>query len=174
MWECRTMARSPALSSGAMADSDEVERAVEVALPEGKVGAVDRGREAVVEGLAQAQRLVDTIPAQLQRQLVGAQLAGVEEAVDLSPREVRLAELAKLGGTVLVYVPGVVGLLRPGGSEGEQVGRGYVSDAARLEHRAKVLQDRSGILHVLDRLQEDDRVAGLGEAFDQVALEAQV
>ncbi len=28
------MARSPALSSGAMADSEEVERAVEIALPQ--------------------------------------------------------------------------------------------------------------------------------------------
>src|SRR3954453_3337333 len=105
MWECRTMARSPALSSGAMADSDEVERAVEVALPEGKVGAVDRGREAVIERLAQAQRLVGPVPTQLQRQLVDAQLAGVEEAVELDPREVGLAEPAKLGGAVLAHVP---------------------------------------------------------------------
>ena len=37
-----------------------------------------------------------------------------------------------------------------------------------------MLEDRAGVLHVLDRLQEDDRVAGLGEALDQVALEAQV
>src|SRR3954451_21394134 len=108
MWECRTMARSPALSSGDMADSDEVERAVEVALPEGKVGAVDRGREAVVEGFAQAQSLVDPVPAQLQRQLVDAQLAGVEEAVELDLGKVRLAELAKLGSAVLAHVPGVV------------------------------------------------------------------
>ena len=37
-----------------------------------------------------------------------------------------------------------------------------------------MLEDRAGVLDVLDRLQEDDRVAGLGEALDQVALEAQV
>src|SRR5436309_13584881 len=129
MWECRTMARSPALSSGAMADSDEVERAVKVAQPEGEVRAVDRGREAVIEGLAQAQGLVDPVPAQLQRQLVGAQLAGVEEAVELDPREVGLAELAELGGAVLAHVPGVVRLLRPGGGEGEQVGRRNVAAA---------------------------------------------
>src|SRR4051794_20746985 len=136
MWECRTMARSPALSSGAMADSDEVERAVEVALPQGEIGAADRGREAVVKRLAQVQRLVDPVPAELQRQLVGTQLAGVEEAVELYPREVRLTELAELDGAVLVHVPGVVGLLRPGRSEGEQVGRGDVRNAAGLEHRA--------------------------------------
>src|SRR6476619_4224225 len=117
MWECRTMARSPALSSGAMANGDEVERAVEVALPEGEVGAVDRGREAVVEGLAQAQGLVDPIPAQLQRQLVGAQLAGVEEAEELDPGEMRFAELAELRGLVLMHVPGVVGLLGSGRRE---------------------------------------------------------
>src|ERR1700710_1257356 len=128
MWECRTMARSPALSSGAMADSDEVERAVEVALPEGKVGAADRGREAVIEGLAQAHGLVDPVPAELQRQLVSAQLAGVEEAVGLDPREVRLAELAELAGAVLAHVPGVVGLLGSGRSEGEQVWRGDIGD----------------------------------------------
>src|SRR4051812_8338001 len=108
MWECRTMARSPALSSGAMADSDEVERAIEIALPEGEIGAVDRGREAVVEGFAQAQGLVDPVPTQLQGQFVGPQLAGVEEAVELNPWEVRLAELAKLGGAILVDVPWVV------------------------------------------------------------------
>src|SRR3954449_13091589 len=135
MWECRTMARSPAVSSEDMADSDEVERAVEVALPEGKVGAVDRGREAVVEGFAQTQSLADPVPAQFQRQLVGTQLAGVEEAVELDPREVRLAELAEFAGAVLAHMPGVVGLLRPGGSEGEQVGCGDVGGAAGLEHR---------------------------------------
>src|SRR4051794_3701675 len=126
MWECRTMARSPALSSGAMADSDEVERAIEIALPEGEIRAVDRGREAVVEGFAQAQSLVDPVPAQLQRQLMGTQLAGVEEAVELNPWEVPLAELAELGGPVLVDVPWVVRLLRSGRSEGEQVGSGDV------------------------------------------------
>ena len=37
-----------------------------------------------------------------------------------------------------------------------------------------MLEDRAGVLHVLDRLQEDDRVAGLREALDQVSLVAQV
>ncbi len=37
-----------------------------------------------------------------------------------------------------------------------------------------MLEDRPRVLDVLDRLQEDDRVAGLGEALDQVPLEAQV
>src|SRR4051812_26190930 len=174
MWECRTMARSPALSSGAMADGDEVERAVQVALPEDEIGAVDRGREAVVKRSGEVKRLVEAIPAELQRQLVGPQLAGMEEAVDLDPGEVGLAELAELPGAVLAHVPGVVGLLGSGGSEGEQVRRRDIGDATGPEHRAEVLEDRAGVLDVLDCLQEDDRVAGLGEALHQVALEAQV
>src|SRR4051794_37875365 len=108
MGERSTIARPPPLSSGAMAYSDEVERAVEVALPEGEVGAVDRGGKAVVKGFTQTQRLVDAVPAQLQRQLVGTQLAGVEEAVELDLREVGLTKRAELLGAVLAHVPGVV------------------------------------------------------------------
>ncbi len=39
---------------------------------------------------------------------------------------------------------------------------------------AEVLERRAGVLQVLDRLQEHHGVGGLGEGFDQVALEAQV
>src|SRR5262244_1706858 len=101
MWECRTIARSPAvpapppLPSGP-ADGKEVERAVEVLGREAEVGGGDRRRETVVEGLRQAEALVDAVPAQLQRPAVHAQLARVEEAEDLDPAEVRLAELAEL------------------------------------------------------------------------------
>ena len=37
-----------------------------------------------------------------------------------------------------------------------------------------MLERGAGVLQVLDRLQEDDRVGRLGERLDQVALEAQV
>src|SRR5262245_35418276 len=107
MWECSTIARSPALSS-AMADGEEVQRPVEISRREPEVRSGDRRGEAVVEGLGQPQRPVDAVPAEPDRDLVGTQLAGVEEAEHLDPPEVRLAELAKLRRPVLAHVPGVV------------------------------------------------------------------
>src|SRR6478609_4577858 len=112
MCEWRMIARSPALSSGDMTDGEEVQRPVEVALLQLEVRGGDRGREAIVERLGQAQRLVDPVPAEPDRDLVRAQLAGVEEAEQLDPGEVGGAKLAELGGAVLAHVPGVVGLLR--------------------------------------------------------------
>src|SRR6188768_2329066 len=64
-----------------VADGDEVQCPIEILLLEFEVSARDRWGEAVVERLTQAQSLVDAIPAELQGQLVGAQLAGVEEPV---------------------------------------------------------------------------------------------
>src|ERR1044071_8732995 len=120
MWLCRTIARSPAVRSG-MAAGDEVQRRVEVPFPESEVGGRDRRREAVVEGFSKAEPLVHPVPAELDRQLVGAQLAGVEEAEQLDPGKVVLAEAAELLRPVLVQVPGVVGLLRSGGRKRQQV-----------------------------------------------------
>src|SRR3954469_9343907 len=108
MCEWRTIARSPADSSRGMADGEEVQRPVEISLGQLEVRGGDRRGEAVIEGLGQAQRLVHAVPAEPDRELVGAQLAGVEEAEQLDPGEVRLAELAELGGAVLLDVPGVV------------------------------------------------------------------
>src|SRR4051794_9563127 len=127
MCECRTIARSPALpprlapliGSSLATDSDEVQCRVQVPFPESEVGGGDRRREAVVERLGQAEALVDRVPAEPDRELVQAQLAGVVEAVELDPGEVVLAETAELGGAVLVHVPGVVGLLRPRGRQGQ-------------------------------------------------------
>src|SRR5436190_22130605 len=112
MWECRTIARSPAVPSGGMADGEEIQGPVEIGLPQPEVRGRDRRREAVVEGLGQAQRLVDAVPAEPQGDLMGAQLLRMEEPEQLDPREARLAELAELLRPVLVHVPGVVGLLR--------------------------------------------------------------
>src|ERR1700679_3846747 len=121
MWECSTIARSPAVGSD-MTDGEEVQRRVEVPFPESEVGGGDRRREAVIEGLGQAEPLVDAVPAELEGELVGTQLAGVEEAVELDRGEVVRAEPAELLGPVLVQVPGVVGLLRPRRRQGQQVG----------------------------------------------------
>src|ERR1700710_2738346 len=106
MCECRTSARSPALpprlapfiGSSLATDGDEIQCRVEVPFPESEVGGGDRRREAVVEALGKAEPLVDAVPAEPDRQLVQAQLAGVVEAVELDAREVVLAEAAELGG----------------------------------------------------------------------------
>src|SRR6185437_6040440 len=114
MCEWRTIARSPAVSAdpagpaaSGPADGKEVERAVEVPVVEAEIGGGDRRREAVVEGLGQAEALVDGVPAGLQRPAVHAELARVMEAEQLDPAEVGLAELAELLGAVLLDVPGV-------------------------------------------------------------------
>ena len=104
-----------------MADGEEVQRRVEVPFPESEIGGGDRRREAVVEGFGQAEPFVDAVPAELDRELVDAQLAGVEEAEDLDPLEVALTESAELLRPVLVQMPGVVGLLGSGGRQRQQV-----------------------------------------------------
>src|ERR1044072_8156157 len=150
MWLWRTIARSPADSS-AMADGEKVQCSVEVLPREPEVRRGDGRSEAVIEGLCQPQRFVHVIPAKLDYDLVGAQLAGVEETEHLKPVEVGLTKLAELGGAVLAHVPGVVGLLGTGRRQRQQVRRGDVSDSARRQHRLEVLEDRAGVLHVLDR-----------------------
>ena len=61
----------------------------------------DRGHEAVVEGLRDAERGVHAVPAGSQRQLVRPQLAGVEDAEQLDRAEAALAERPELLGPVL-------------------------------------------------------------------------
>src|SRR5258707_15140616 len=145
MWLCKTIARSPALSSG-MADSDEVQCPVEVDLPELEVRGGDRRGEAVVEGLGQMQRLVDAVPAQIDRDFLRPQLAGVEETAQLDLLEMRLAERSELRRPVLAHVPRVVGLLGAGRSQRQQVRRRDIDSAAGRQHRLEVLEDRGGVL----------------------------
>ena len=65
--------------------------------PQREVARRDRRREAVVERLGDAQPRVDGVPAGvLERQLVGAQLARVEEAEQVDGAEVALAQRAVL------------------------------------------------------------------------------
>src|SRR5215218_402783 len=114
MWEWRTIARSPADASPAvlrapscMADGEEVQRPLEAPLPEAEVPCRDRRREAVIEGLGQSEALMEGVPPDPDRELVCAQLAGVEEAEQLDAVEVAVAELAELRLAVLLEVPGV-------------------------------------------------------------------
>src|SRR5688572_23843254 len=109
MWLWRTIARSPAGRS-TMTDGDEVQRPVEIAVAKREVGGADRRDEAVVERLRQAGRPVEAVPARLDRELVQAELARVEEAEQLDPLEVRFEQLPVLALVVLAQVPGVVGL----------------------------------------------------------------
>src|SRR6476646_986165 len=179
MWLCRTIARSPKVSGPAgpvpdlvppplsgwspksapppgrgesdsrMANGEKVKCSVEICFFQAEIRARDRRGEAVVEGLGQAQPFVDAVPPELDRQLMGSQLAGVKEAEHLDPREVGLAERAELLGAVLLHVPGVVRLLRPGGRQCQQVRGRDVGDPAGGEHRLEVLEDRAGVLDVL-------------------------
>src|SRR3954452_12367536 len=107
MWEWRTIARSPAVRSG-ITDRHEVQRPIEVAGPQAEVPGADRRDEAVVERLGEAERRVDAVPPEVDGELVGPQLASVEEAEQLDRREVRLQQLSVLAGVVLAQMPGVV------------------------------------------------------------------
>jgi hypothetical protein len=116
---------------------------------------------------------VHVVPAEVaDRELVHPQLARVEQAEQLDPLEARLAQRAELVGAELAHVPGVVGLLRAGRREREQVRRRDVGGAARPQDRAEVVEHGLRVLEVLDRLEEDDRVARLRVRLDEVAREA--
>ena len=128
-----------------------------------EVAGRDRRREPVVEAPCQPQPGVDRVPSEAQRELVDAQLARVEEPVQLDGLEVRTAELLELCAAVLVYVPRIVRALRASRCEREHVRRGDEHGSALADQRAEVLEHRARILQVLDRLQEHDRVSRLGE-----------
>src|SRR5580658_9110170 len=104
MWVCSTIASAPrsrpTLTAGPPASShrgtprsssrpayrEEVQRPVHVGLLGGaqrEVADGDRGREPVVEALGHAEAGMQPVPAELQRELVGAQLARMEQAVEL-------------------------------------------------------------------------------------------
>ena len=106
MCVCRTRQKRPGGARSRSQHGEEVQRAVEVARAQGEVADGDRRREAVVERLREPQRLVDAVPAEpLDRDLVRAQLARVEQAEQLDRAEVALAQRAVLLGAVLADVP---------------------------------------------------------------------
>ena len=113
------------------------------------------------------------IPAEaLDRDLVRAQLAGVEEAEQIDAREVALAQLPVFLGPVLADVPRVARALLALRREREHVRRRDVGDAAGLDQLADVGEHRVRVLDVLDRLQEHDAVDVALPELDHVALEA--
>src|SRR4051794_21548496 len=112
MWLWRTSASAPLTTPSDPADSEEVERAIEVrpvALgAQDEVPLGDRRREAVVEGLRDPEAPVHVVPAGVaQRELVDAELACVEEPQQLDAGEVGGAERAELVRPVLLDVPRV-------------------------------------------------------------------
>src|SRR5215212_6018903 len=139
MWECRTIARSPTGEPRSRtADRQEVERAVEIASgghPE--VGRADRRHEPGVEGLGDPEGRMDPVPSRAQRELVQAKPPGVEHAMDLDLREVRIEEAAVLVDGVLAQMPRVLRLLGAGWREGQAVRRGDVGERC---HPGKLLE----------------------------------
>ena len=111
-----------------MADGDEVQSLVEIRAPQREVASIDARDEAVVERLGDAQGRMDAVPAGMDRELVGTQLAGVEETENLDPAKAGLEQLAVLGDRVLAQVPRVVGLLRARRGEGEAIRRRDIGD----------------------------------------------
>src|SRR5215208_502341 len=116
MCEWSTMARSPIGLAGSTgsgtADRQEIERPIEVSArgqPEVRGG--DRRDEARVERLGDPKRRMGAIPSGAQRQVVEAQLEGMNDAQDLDSREVRLQQLAILAQRVLAQVPRILRLL---------------------------------------------------------------
>src|SRR5919198_4030458 len=80
-----------------MADGHEVQGSVERCLIlalEREVGGGDRGNEALVERLRQAQRRVEAVPAEAERDLVQAEGSRVGRAQELDPSGVGLEERA--------------------------------------------------------------------------------
>src|SRR3954454_13822291 len=91
-------------------DGEEVQRAGKIPASEREVAHGDRGREAVIEPARDAQRAVRVVPAGvLDRPLVRAQLARVEEPEHVHAREVPLAQRGVLLRAVLAHVPRVAG-----------------------------------------------------------------
>src|SRR4051812_1532578 len=123
MCEWRTIARSPTERSG-IADCDEVQRPVQIAGPQAEVTGADRRDEAIVEGLRDVEGGMDPVPAGADRELVGAQLARVEEAQQLDASEMRLEELPVLARVGFAQGPRGVGFLRTGWGQGEGGGGG--------------------------------------------------
>src|SRR4051812_40039524 len=106
MWEWRTIARSPAVRSG-ITDRDEVQRPIQVAVTQAEVPGADRRDEAVVERRGDAEGRVDAVPSEADGELVGPQLASVEQTEQLDACEMRPQQVAVLAGVVLAQVPGV-------------------------------------------------------------------
>src|SRR3954454_876638 len=104
-------------------DRQEVERLGEIAVAETEVADRDRGREPVIEALRYADFRVDRVPAGANRQLVHAQLARVEQPVQLDAAEDARAEIAELGSPVLTQVPRVAGSFSPLRRERQHVRR---------------------------------------------------
>ena len=118
----------------------------------------DRRHEPVVERLGDPQRRVDAVPADADRELVQRAACGRERrrrsrprrtAARAAPRTPRPCTRAGARGSRTSRPP------RAPASAGSGSRRSSTSAAAR-----EAVEQRAGVVDVLDRLQEDDRVAG--------------
>ena len=95
----------------------------------------------------------------------------MKDAKHLDAREVAPQERTVLGDRVLAQMPRVIGLLGAGRGERQPVRR---RDVGQRRGGREALQQTARLVDVLDRLQEDDRVARPLELLHQTTLEAQV
>ena len=123
MWLCRTTARSPELSvtCGRSPRSPAPSQVPRPRRRAGRSRCRDRRDEAAVEGIGEACRLVEAVPAEPDRGLVDLQLAGVVEAKDLHRGEMRREQLAVLGGCPTRRDARVLGLLSVGARKRQPV-----------------------------------------------------
>src|SRR4051794_23882173 len=151
MWVCRTMLsrgvtepppgcprpaaggqRSAGRARSRAQHGEQIQTALQADTAQREVARADGGREAVIERLGEAQALVHVIPAEpLDRDLVRAQLAGVEEPEQVDLAEVALAQRAVLVGAVLADVPRVARARLALGREREDVRGRDVRHAVR-------------------------------------------
>ncbi len=90
---------------------------------------------------------------------------------DLDGAEMRFEQGSVLIRVVLTEMPRIVRALSAIGREGQSIRGRDVGDRSRTRD---TLEQGGGLLDVLDRLQEHDRIAGPGEILDQVTLEVQI
>jgi SAM-dependent methyltransferase len=119
---------------------------------------------------------VNAVPPGPNRELVEAQLARVEESEQINRSERRAHKRLELVRRVFTNVPGIARALGAGRGERESVRRRHIGGSARHQQRPKPRQQVLRLVHVLDRLQEDDRVvwSPIVVFLDQGALEMEV
>ena len=150
--------------SAAAAHREEVECAVEIGLAgraQGEIRRGDRRREPTVEPPREAEAGMQPIPARSQRELMCAQLARVEQPVELDLGEAPTAERLEFLRTVLMHVPRVVRALGALRRQRQHVRCGHKHGSCWRERRAEVLEHGRRVVDMLDRLQEDNRLRRL-------------
>ena len=117
---------------------------------------------------------MDRVPAQPQRELMHAQLARVEQPVQLHRGEVPRHSCSNSSARYSCTCQGLSERGGPPGASVSTLGVETKPTPARRPRASGSARAPRRVLEVLDRLQEHDGVGGLGERLDEIALEAQV